>query len=317
MADTRFYPSIPSKKLKTDILSTDSTFVLRDIKWYTGSDSVDVNLTSTIFGTGNVGYGVFEPATARQEFFTFNPTNMATAATTGLTIIARGLPWGSDYTTSSTTRQFNHASGSSVLLFTNAPDFYNQFSNKGDDETITQTWTFTAPNYPRMDSAAVAPTADEQLATKKYADDLAIAGAPDASATVKGLSEIASDAELAASAADGSGNTTAPLVAHAASFNTTSTANKVPVANASGVLDDGYIALTTRGDLVTRDATGLARLAVGAANRYLTTDGTDLAWGGANLDEANTFFGATDILGAEAETLTALSGNANALHLHG
>ena len=53
-------------------------------------------------------------------------------------------------------------------------------------------------------------TADEDIATKKYADDLAIAGAPDASETVKGLVEAATSAETAAG--DDSGSTTAPTV---------------------------------------------------------------------------------------------------------
>lgn len=36
--------------------------------------------------------------------------------------------------------------------------------------------------------------------------------------------------------------------------------------------------LTTRGDLVTRDATGAIRKPVGTANQYLATDGTDVVW---------------------------------------
>lgn len=36
--------------------------------------------------------------------------------------------------------------------------------------------------------------------------------------------------------------------------------------------------LTTRGDLLTRDATNNVRLAIGAANRFLGSDGTDAAW---------------------------------------
>lgn len=37
--------------------------------------------------------------------------------------------------------------------------------------------------------------------------------------------------------------------------------------------------LTTRGDLLTRDASGLARLAIGATDRLLKSDGTDPGWG--------------------------------------
>ncbi|KKN34173.1 hypothetical protein LCGC14_0796270 [marine sediment metagenome] len=44
------------------------------------------------------------------------------------------------------------------------------------------------------------------------------------------------------------------------------------------VLDEGAIALTTRGDLAYMGATDLARLAVGAADTFLGADGTDPSW---------------------------------------
>ncbi|MHA1401171.1 MAG: hypothetical protein ACTSQE_12550 [Candidatus Heimdallarchaeaceae archaeon] len=60
------------------------------------------------------------------------------------------------------------------------------------NESIDGVKTFTeSPIIP-------APTTDSQAATKKYADDLAIAGAPDASETTKGLVEIATDAQISA-----------------------------------------------------------------------------------------------------------------------
>lgn len=205
MADQLYFPSIPAKKLKTDILSTDSVFKLRDIKWYTGSDAADVSLSSSIFGPANVGYGVFEPNTPRQEFFTFNPTNMAVATTTGLTIVARGLPWGSDYTTEATARKFNHASGSVVLLMTNAPALYDKFANKTNDESITGIWTFTqASAMPRLDSAHTYGAGEEEyLATKRYVDGVVTGGAADMSTTAKGLAEEATQAEVDAGTAAG------------------------------------------------------------------------------------------------------------------
>lgn len=204
MADQLFFPSIPPKKLKTDILSTDSTFKLRDIKWYTGSDAADVSLDSSIFGPGNVAYGCFEPNTSRQEFFTFNPTNMAVATSTGLTIIARGLPWGSDYTTEASARKFNHASGSTVLLFTNAPGLYNTFANKNNDETILKTWTFTETEMPRVSAAHTYGAGEEEfLATKRYVDATASFGAPLMSTTTAGLGEEATQAEMDARTAVG------------------------------------------------------------------------------------------------------------------
>lgn len=44
------------------------------------------------------------------------------------------------------------------------------------------------------------------------------------------------------------------------------------------ILDEGAIALTTRGDLVYMSATDLARLAIGTNKYVLTSDGTDPAW---------------------------------------
>lgn len=241
------YVAIPPKSLKTDVLSTDSTFKIRDILWYTGSDGVDVNLAASDFGSDNVGYGVFEPKTAREEWFTFSSANMATAVTGGLTITARGLIRTAPYTTEATARKFNHESGSQVLLYTNSPAFYDDFANKDNDETITGLWTFpTGANYPKVGATYSAPTTDEHVATKKYADDLAIAGAPDGTTTVKGIVEIATGPELAAGTA--TGGTGATIVPGGSSFKGTSAgagdANKVPVLNSSGVLDASFLIST-------------------------------------------------------------------------
>jgi len=54
------------------------------------------------------------------------------------------------------------------------------------------------------------PTTDFQAATKKYADDIAVAGAPNAGLTTKGLVEISTDTEFEAGTAIG--DTGAPLV---------------------------------------------------------------------------------------------------------
>lgn len=238
------YVAIPPKSLKTDVLSTDSTFKIRDIVWYTGSDGVDVNLAASDFGTDQVGYGVFEPRTAREEWFTFSSANMATATTTGLTISARGLIRTAPYTTEATARKFNHEAGSTVLLYTNSPAFYDDFANKDNDEVITGQWRFpTGANYPTVGASYSAPTADEHVATKKYADDLAIAGAPNGSTTVKGIFEEATVAEQGSATATGA--TGARLVVANANLVKTSSGagdeNKIAVLDASGTFANGFI----------------------------------------------------------------------------
>lgn len=238
------YVAIPPKSLKTDVLSTDSTFKIRDILWYTGSDGVDVNLAASDFGSDNVGYGVFEPKTAREEWFTFSSANMATAVTGGLTITLRGLIRTAPYTTEATARKFNHESGSQVLLYTNSPAFYDDFANKDNDETITGLWTFpTGANYPVVGSSYSAPTSNLQIVTKQYADGLAIAGAPDGSTTVKGIFEEATVAEQGSATATGA--TGARLVPANANLVKTSSGasdeNKIAVLDASGTFANGFI----------------------------------------------------------------------------
>lgn len=96
-------------------------------------------------------------------------------------------------------------------------------------------------------------------------------GVADASTTVKGISEIATDAELAAGT--GTGGTGAVIVAAGSSFNETAAAGKVPVAESTGKIGEDWLGLTTAGDIVYSDGTDLQRLSIG-------TDG-DLLVGGA------------------------------------
>jgi len=88
-------------------------------------------------------------------------------------------------------------------------------------------------------------------------------------------------------------------------------------ADIAGDLDViGDINLTsTAGDILYSDGTTLSKLTLGTQNYYLVAGASAPAWGGANLNEANTFFGATDITGAEAETLTD-SSDAGGKHYH-
>lgn len=75
---------------------------------------------------------------------------------------------------------------------------------KTGDQTIAGVKTFSSsPVIP-------APTTDLQAATKKYADDIAVAGAPNAGETTKGLVEIATSAEY--EAGTDAGGTGAQLV---------------------------------------------------------------------------------------------------------
>jgi len=179
---------------------------------------------------GAVGYGVSEPDTALEENFSFTGLTNNANGTTTLTGVTRGLRFNTPYTQDTALRQPH--SGGTIIRLSNTGPFYNEFVTKRNDETIDGIKTFSAsPVVPT-------PTTDMQASTKKYADDLAIAGAPDASTIVKGILEAATDAELQAGTATGA--TGALLAATGASFTQTPTANKVPVASSAGKLPAGW-----------------------------------------------------------------------------
>ncbi len=158
-----------------------------------------VALTMANFGTK--GFCTLEPNSGTQEEqISFTGVTQNANGTATLTGVSNVL-FISPYTESSGLAK-THAGGV-VLVISNTAGFYNNFASRLDDETITQTWTFTQPNYPRMDNVAVFPTDPEQLVPKAYADSLTFAGAPNASTSVQGLVQENTVSELNAGTAVG------------------------------------------------------------------------------------------------------------------
>lgn len=149
------------------------------------------------------------------------------AGTTAGTIVTRGVSV-IDGTTNIPALQFAHARGASIK-FTDHPVLIRILRVIQGTDTLDSKLSYTS--HPTFSS-------NTELIDKKYADDLAIAGSPDASTTVKGILEAATDAELQAGTATGS--TGALLAATGASFTQTPTANKVPVASSAGKLAAGW-----------------------------------------------------------------------------
>ncbi len=163
--------------------------------------SIDgVQLTMADFGTK--GFMTLEPNSGtNEEQISFTGVTANINGTSTLTGISNVL-FLSPYTETSGFSK-THAGGVKAVV-SNTAGFYNTFANRLDDETIQGVWTFTQPNYPRMDNVFVDPTDPEQLVTKAYADGLTFAGAPNASTSVKGIVQEATVAELNAGTATGS-----------------------------------------------------------------------------------------------------------------
>lgn len=153
---------------------------------------------------GTIGFGTLEPGNGTlEEQIAFTGVTQNANGTATLTGV-KSVTFTSPYTQTSGLSK-THA-GSTTFVISNTAGFYDKLTSKSDDETITGTWTFTVPNFPQMDTSGVGnrPTLQTQLATKDYADSLAIAGAPDATTSVQGLVQLPTQAEVDAKTATGS-----------------------------------------------------------------------------------------------------------------
>lgn len=110
-----------------------------------------------------------------------------TATFTGLT---RNLIGQDPYTTPGTGKQHG---ASAVVVFSDNPQMFARLMTKENDETVTGKKTFPSggnANAPVSGAVYSAPTDDLEYTSKKYVDDIAIAGAPKATETVYGLSKL-------------------------------------------------------------------------------------------------------------------------------
>lgn len=151
---------------------------------------IDGNALSMAGTFGSIGFGTLEPGNGTlEEQISFtgltNNTN-GTVTLTGISTVLFVYP----YTQSSGLAK-THA-GSTTFVISNTSGFYDKLTSKSDDETITGLWDFpSGANNPTIGNGSyVAPTLDTQIATKKYVDNVAIAGAPDASNTTKGITKL-------------------------------------------------------------------------------------------------------------------------------
>ncbi len=194
-----------------------------------GIDGEDLDMATDF---GSLAFMTLEPNSGTQEeqiSFT-GLTNNANGTTTitGISNVSFLYP----YTATSGVAK-SHAGGVKAVV-SNTSGFYNTFVNKNDDETITGTWTFTQPNYPRMDNVAVFPIDPEQLVPKAYADSLTFAGAPNASTSVQGLVQEATVSEL--NAGTGTGSTGALLFGSPADMAASIYGLQLPNANQKAAL---------------------------------------------------------------------------------
>src|SRR3990167_3573314 len=300
MADNSQYVQIQSLFLSgSGIGTTETSIILTSMKYPDRS----TNVVMADFGT--TGHATLEPGSEREENISFTGITQNANGTATLTGVTRGLGFKTPYTTV-TALKLSHAGGTSCVVSNSAP-FYDKLAAKDNDETVTGTWTFTSTALPTLNTY-VAPTLNAQLAAKKYVDDVALAGTPDATTVNKGNVEVATDAELAAGTA--TGGTGASLAAIGSSFNTAGTANKVPVGNAGGKLAASWGGSAST--LATLDSSTLVVQNPANATATATASKIPIAGGTGKLAE-----GWLQMTDAQATTLTTGStSDASSLHTH-
>ncbi len=172
-----------------------------------GATSITLTSITDIYGNvltmadfGALGYITLEPDTTNEEGATFTGITAnanGTYTLTGVkTILAK-----SPYTQTSGLIR-NHSGGTKVVITDNVA-FWDTFLNKNNNSTIAGKYTFDdTTNRPQL-SADTDTAVNAELVTFGQLSRQAIAGAANASTTVKGLVELATQAEMDAKTTTG------------------------------------------------------------------------------------------------------------------
>ncbi len=136
----------------------------------------------------SIAYGTLAPGTSSAELISFTGVTQNADGTATLTGVTRGLDKQSPYTEVTAFKQ-PHA-GQTIFILSDAPQVFNKYGAVANDNTFTGNNTFSGTNTFTGSTIVQTPTLSTQAATKGYVDGVAIAGAPDASTTVKGITKM-------------------------------------------------------------------------------------------------------------------------------
>lgn len=233
-----------STTLATSITSSQNTIPVSSIYTFDGH-------LLTFADFGNEVYLTIEPGTVNEEIIKVTGLDTPSSTWTGA---VRGLAFYGISETTVTNNQKAHSAGSTVIM-SNVHYHEKRFVDKESDETVNGVKTFTAPNFPKIDNSAILPTLQGQFATKQYVDNAALVGGINATLFVQGFVQLGSDAQLQAGTEIG--GTGASVAAHGNNFNSSPTANKVPVSDANALISQGWVdQLFTAGEAIDTTAAG-------------------------------------------------------------
>lgn len=147
---------------------------------------------------GSIGYGVLEPQSSKIESISFTGVTQNVNGSAVLTGVSRGLSFYSPYQ-ASTTLQLSHAGGSNFIITNSAAFYGQQFAFTENSGTFIALQNFTNP--PIFINAA---TSTKQGASVAYVNSVVAAGCANASESVNGCSQLATQLQMASSTTTGS-----------------------------------------------------------------------------------------------------------------
>lgn len=177
--------------LGTSIGSTDTTILLSSFV----EPVTAIPYTMVLLNT-DIAFGTIAPKTTSSEFISFTGITQNANGSATLTGVTRGLAKKYPFTTDAAYK-LPH-SGQTQFIISDAPQVFQEYVSVPNTQTIDGVKTFS-----QNVTIPVLPIANTDAASKGYADGLAIAGAPNATTTVKGIVELATQSEIDARTATG------------------------------------------------------------------------------------------------------------------
>lgn len=196
----------------------------------------------------SIEYATIDPQTTYKEFISFTGITQNADGTATLTGVSRGLGFSYPYTASSTLAQSH--SGQSILILSNPPQLTNQYAAKANDETISGLWTFS------QTPIGINP-----------------GGQPNATESVLGVSQLATQLQMASSTALGSSGGAVVLQAKYATSSPYTTGLYIPITRNNGTLNPNFIA-TSSSDYYNFGSVGIASSTLASTTAYRINAGT-------------------------------------------
>ncbi len=154
----------------------------------TGQKLVDSDFSDTFYVT-------LEPGNKKkQEIAACTTVTQNSGGDATLSGCSRGMSPITPYT-ASTSLRFTHGGGTQVI-FSDPPQLFREYASKENTETISGAWTFST--YPKYTDSTLCSD-NEDFCTKRYVDTLVNQGAATSSESTGGISELATQIEMASS----------------------------------------------------------------------------------------------------------------------